>query len=91
LTKIGTGALTLSGRSTYLGPTAVNAGTPQAGAMNVFAPNRGFTVASGATLARDAWFGHADDRQRRDLHHVFWGDLRHQRLAPNNRRSGPAR
>jgi autotransporter-associated beta strand protein len=45
LAKIGAGAFTLSGRSTYR-PTAVNAGTLQATAMHVF----GFTIAFGATL-----------------------------------------
>jgi outer membrane autotransporter protein len=50
LTKIGAGALTLAGASSYSGATAVNAGMLQAGAANVFAPASAFTVASGATL-----------------------------------------
>ena len=50
LTKIGGGTFTLSGISSYLGATAVNAGTLQAGAANAFAPLSAFTVAGGATL-----------------------------------------
>ena len=50
LSKIGAGTLTLSGQSTYTGPTGVNAGTLQAGAVNAFSPSSAFTVASGATL-----------------------------------------
>ena len=50
LTKIGAGVLTLSGVSSYTGPTNVNAGTLQAGAANALAPSSAFTVASGATL-----------------------------------------
>src|SRR5215470_7121525 len=50
LIKIGTGTLTLSGLNTYTGPTAVNAGTLQAGAVNAFSSASAFTVASGATL-----------------------------------------
>ena len=50
LNKIGTGTLTLSGLNTYTGPTLVNAGTLQAGAVNAFSPESAFTVASGATL-----------------------------------------
>jgi outer membrane autotransporter protein len=50
LTKIGTGTLTLSGANTYTGPTMVNAGTLQAGAVNAFSSASAFTVASGATL-----------------------------------------
>ena len=41
---------TLSGTSSYLGATAVNAGTLQAGAANAFASLSAFTVAGGATL-----------------------------------------
>ena len=37
LTKVGGGTFTLSGISSYLGATAVNAGTLQAGAANAFA------------------------------------------------------
>src|SRR6516164_4517392 len=50
LIKIGTGTLTLSGLNNYTGPTAVNAGTLQAGAVNAFSSVSAFTVASGATL-----------------------------------------
>ena len=50
LTKVGGGMFTLSGISSYLGATAVNAGTLQAGAINAFAPLSAFTVAGGATL-----------------------------------------
>src|SRR5262249_1387504 len=49
LIKIGTGTLTLSGANTYTGPTAVNAGILQAGAVNAFSSASAFTVASGAT------------------------------------------
>jgi autotransporter-associated beta strand protein len=50
LVKVGAGVLTLSGVSSYSGPTNVNAGTLQAGAANDLAPSSAFTVASGATL-----------------------------------------
>lgn len=50
LIKIGAGTLTLSGANTYTGPTMVNAGTLQAGAVNAFSSASAFTVASGATL-----------------------------------------
>jgi autotransporter-associated beta strand protein/T5SS/PEP-CTERM-associated repeat protein len=50
LTKLGLGTMTLSGTSSYLGGTAVNAGTLQAGATNAFSPFSAFTIASGATL-----------------------------------------
>ena len=50
LIKVGTGTLTLSGANTYTGPTAVNAGTLQAGAVRAFSSASAFTVASGATL-----------------------------------------
>jgi len=50
LTKIGSGTLVLSGASSYTGATNVNAGTLQAGAANVFAPQSLFNVASGAVL-----------------------------------------
>ena len=50
LTKVGTGALVLSGANTYSGATAVDAGTLRAGAANVFSGNSAFSVASGATL-----------------------------------------
>jgi outer membrane autotransporter protein len=50
LIKVGTGTLTLSGANTYTGPTVVNAGTLQAGAVSAFSSASAFTVASGATL-----------------------------------------
>ena len=50
LTKVGSGIFTLSTPATYGGATNVNVGTLQAGAINVFAPNSAFTIASGATL-----------------------------------------
>jgi outer membrane autotransporter protein len=50
LIKVGTGTLTLSGANTYTGPTAVNAGTLQAGAVNAFSSASAFTVASGAIV-----------------------------------------
>ena len=50
LVKAGTGVFTLSGPNTYTGPTAVNAGTLQAGAVNTFAPKSAFTVAGGTRL-----------------------------------------
>jgi outer membrane autotransporter protein len=46
----GAGTTILTAANTYTGATAVNAGTLQAGAANVFAPGSAFTVASGATL-----------------------------------------
>lgn len=49
-TKIGSGTLTLLGSSTHSGPTAVGAGTLQAGAVNAFGAASAFTVASGAML-----------------------------------------
>ncbi|MFL9823426.1 autotransporter domain-containing protein [Rhodoplanes sp. SY1] len=55
LTKLGAGTLTLSGASTYAGPTNVNAGTLQAGAADAFAPASAFTVASGAVLDLDGF------------------------------------
>jgi autotransporter-associated beta strand protein/YVTN family beta-propeller protein len=50
LTKIGLGTLTLSGSGSYAGPTAVNAGTLQGGAVNAFSPNSAYAVANGAVL-----------------------------------------
>jgi autotransporter-associated beta strand protein len=50
LTKLGAGTLLLSGANTYSGATNVNAGSLQAGAVNVFGNNSAVTVASGATL-----------------------------------------
>ena len=50
LTKIGSGTLVLSGPSSYSGATNVNAGTLQAGAMNAFASQSLFNVASGVVL-----------------------------------------
>jgi outer membrane autotransporter protein len=48
--QIGTGTTILTAAASYTGTTAVNAGTLQAGATNVFAPSSAFTVAGGATL-----------------------------------------
>jgi YVTN family beta-propeller protein/autotransporter-associated beta strand protein len=50
LTKTGVGTLTLSGSSTYSGPTFVNVGTLQAGVMNTFSASSAFNVATGAIL-----------------------------------------
>src|SRR5439155_11259842 len=50
LARVGGGTFALSGISSYLGATAVNAGTLQAGAINAFAPLSAFNVASGAIL-----------------------------------------
>jgi autotransporter-associated beta strand protein/T5SS/PEP-CTERM-associated repeat protein len=50
LRKIGAGILTLAGGSNYSGPTEVNAGTLQAGAVNAFSSSSAFTVAAGAVL-----------------------------------------
>lgn len=50
LTKTGIGRVTLSGASTYLGPTVVDVGTLQAGAANVFASSSAFTVNAGGIL-----------------------------------------
>ncbi len=49
-TKAGTGVLTLSGAASYSGATAVNTGTLQAGAANVFSSSSAYTVAAGAIL-----------------------------------------
>jgi autotransporter-associated beta strand protein len=46
----GPGTTILTAANTYSGPTAIGAGTLQAGAVNAFAPASAFTVASGATL-----------------------------------------
>lgn len=48
--QIGSGTTVLTATNTYEGPTAVAAGTLQAGATNTFSPNSSVTVASGATL-----------------------------------------
>src|SRR5262245_17742786 len=50
LRKTGAGTLTLAGGSNYSGPTAVEAGTLQAGAVNAFSSSSAFTVAAGAVL-----------------------------------------
>jgi autotransporter-associated beta strand protein len=50
LTKQGAGILMLSGPSSYVGATSIDAGTLRAGAINAFAPASNFTVASGGTL-----------------------------------------
>jgi len=44
------GTTVMTGASTYAGPTTVHAGTLAAGAANVFSPNSGYVVQSGATL-----------------------------------------
>jgi autotransporter-associated beta strand protein len=49
LTKIGAGALTVTGAGTYLGATAVTAGTLKAGVVNAFSASSAYTV-GGATL-----------------------------------------
>ncbi|QZN94506.1 autotransporter-associated beta strand repeat-containing protein [Symbiopectobacterium purcellii] len=49
----GTGIATLTANNTYSGSTAVEAGTLQAGDLNVFSPNSIITVAQSATLALD--------------------------------------
>lgn len=54
LTKVGTGALTLSGASTYSGPTAVNAGALWVNGSLGFSS---VTVASGATLGGSGLIG----------------------------------
>ena len=92
---------TLSGISSYLGATAVNAGTLQAGAANAFAPLSAFTVAGGATLdlagfnqtigslagAGNVTLGSATltHRQRRHQHDVL-GHHRRQRRPDQGRR-----
>ncbi|MBB2973030.1 autotransporter outer membrane beta-barrel domain-containing protein [Mesorhizobium sp. RMAD-H1] len=50
MSKTGSATLKLTGASTYLGDTAVNAGTLAAGAANVFSAASNFSVASGAVL-----------------------------------------
>lgn len=50
LTQAGTGAVTLSGASSYTGTTTVAAGILRAGAVQAFAPLSAFTVNAGATL-----------------------------------------
>jgi autotransporter-associated beta strand protein len=50
LTKVGSGILFLNAGNTYSGPTAVNAGTLQAGVANALSTATAVTVASGATF-----------------------------------------
>ncbi len=51
LTKLGTGTLTLTGSSSYTGPTGVNTGTLVLGANSAVAAASSVTVKSGATLS----------------------------------------
>jgi autotransporter-associated beta strand protein/YVTN family beta-propeller protein len=55
LTKVGLGTLTLIGAGTYAGPTAVNAGTLQAGAANAFSPLSAYSIATGTILNLDGF------------------------------------
>jgi autotransporter-associated beta strand protein len=48
--QLGTGTTVMGGASTYSGPTYVNAGTLEAGGLNVFSPNSLYDVATGAAL-----------------------------------------
>lgn len=50
LTKAGIGSLTLSGVNTYVGDTAVNAGTLVVGHANAFGPTGSVTIGDGAVL-----------------------------------------
>ncbi|WP_445115267.1 autotransporter outer membrane beta-barrel domain-containing protein [Acinetobacter sp. WZC-1] len=50
LNKAGAGILTLSGMSTYSGPTLVTGGVLRAGAENAFSPNSAMNVHSAGTL-----------------------------------------
>jgi autotransporter-associated beta strand protein len=50
LTKVGTGALTLSGANTYSGTTAVNSGTLALGSAGSIASSSVLKIASGATF-----------------------------------------
>jgi autotransporter-associated beta strand protein len=50
LTDTGSGMLILSGANTYAGPTIINAGTLQLGAVNTVPGGSAVTVGSGATL-----------------------------------------
>ncbi len=50
LTESGGGALVLSGANSYSGPTIVNAGTLQAGALNTIPATSGLRLAAGATF-----------------------------------------
>jgi fibronectin-binding autotransporter adhesin len=50
IVKAGAGIFTLSGQNTYTGPTTVNGGTLQAGAVGALANASAYTVAGGATL-----------------------------------------
>ena len=58
LTKVGSGTLSLTGLNTYLGPTAVQAGTLRIDGDSSFASGA-VTVASGATLAGTGTVGGA--------------------------------
>jgi len=48
--QLGTNTTTLAGANSYTGPTTINAGMLQAGAVNAFSPFSAFSVASGAGL-----------------------------------------
>jgi outer membrane autotransporter protein len=49
-TKVGAGVLTLSGASTYTGPTQISAGSVRAGGAGAFAATSAFNLAAGTAL-----------------------------------------
>jgi fibronectin-binding autotransporter adhesin len=54
ISKVGTGAWTLTGANTYTGATTVSAGTLVLGATNTLTATSGITVGTGATLSLTA-------------------------------------